>query len=77
MQSGAQSTAPLGPTNTTWQAPYDFLVNAAGCNVTANHTVAGNASTNSSQFDCLKRVPANTLVNASVAVKSQFQWALP
>lgn len=41
MQSGAQSTAPLGPTGDTWQKPYDDLVKLAGCapvNTTVNGT---------------------------------------
>ncbi|KAL7419296.1 hypothetical protein Q5752_006133 [Cryptotrichosporon argae] len=73
MESGAQSTNPLGPANTTWQTPYDLTVAYAGCNATANGTAAGNQST----FDCLKALPADVLNNATLAVKSLPQYQAP
>lgn len=46
MHSGAQSTAPLTRTAENWQAPYDALVQFAGCDVTAvsNATVGANST---------------------------------
>jgi hypothetical protein len=86
MESGAQSSAPLGPANTTWQAPYNYMVTSVGCNITtaANGTALGATARTSntsliptSSFNCLKNQSATALLNASIAVKGQLQWALP
>lgn len=79
MESGAQSTAPLGPANTTWQAPYNAFATAAGCNVTSysNGTAISSNGSLASNFNCLKALPATTLLNASMTVKSTLQYALP
>jgi carboxylesterase type B len=74
MESGAQSTAPIGPTGTTWQGPYDLLVEYAGCsgNASANSTSASNASS----FDCLKALPADQILAAQEKVKQIPQYSL-
>jgi len=64
MQSGAQSTAPIGPTSSTWQQPYDAIVAAIGC---ANGTSNSTESTQSS-FECLKAAPAEAIIAAQEAV---------
>jgi hypothetical protein len=64
MQSGAQSTAPIGPTDSTWQMPYDAIVSAIGCN--ANSTEGSN--TTQSSFECLKATPADAILAAQEAV---------
>jgi hypothetical protein len=70
MESGAQSVTPIGPTATTWQAPYNAVVAAANCSVT-NTTAAGNQST----FDCLKALPAQQLLAAQLKVQAMLQFA--
>jgi hypothetical protein len=64
MQSGAQSTAPIGPTDSTWQMPYDAIVTAIGCG--ANSTQGSN--TTQSSFECLKATPADAILAAQEAV---------
>ena len=64
MQSGAQSTAPIGPTDSTWQQPYDAIVAAIGC---SNGTSNSTESTQSS-FECLKAAPAEAIIAAQEAV---------
>lgn len=64
MQSGASSTAPIGPTGTTYQGAYDALVAAAGCNGT------------SSSLACLGKLDQNALLNAQNTMKGQFQYSL-
>ena len=64
MQSGAQSTAPIGPTDSTWQQPYDAIVAAIGC---SNSTGNSTDSTQSS-FECLKAAPAEAILAAQEAV---------
>ena len=64
MQSGAQSTAPIGPTDSTWQMPYDAIVNAIGCG--ANSTDSSNST--QSSFECLKAAPAEAILAAQEAV---------
>lgn len=74
MQSGAQSTSPLGPTGEFWQGPYDMVANLAGCkNASTPLTAAGNQST----FDCLKDVPATKLLAAQTQTKANLVYALP
>ena len=89
MHSGAQSTAPIQPTQEFWQGAYDSLVKYAGCgNITAgsNRTnVASSALSSSSlaatgpgnsTFECLKRLPAQALLAAQEKVKAQPQYTL-
>jgi hypothetical protein len=71
MESGAQSVAPLGPTATTWQEPYDALVTFANCSVT-NTTAAANQST----FECLKGLPAEQLLAAQLSVQALPQFSV-
>lgn len=61
LESGAQSTIPIGPTDEIWQEPYDLLVQYAGCN-------SSNSSTDS--FDCLKSLPAAQLLAAQERVRT-------
>lgn len=73
MMSGAQSTSPLGPTADVWQGPYDMVAQLTGCkNASTPITAAGNQST----FDCLKKVPAETLLNATITTKNNLLYAL-
>lgn len=72
MQSGAQSTAPITNTSTGWNGPYNLTAQNAGC-MAPNTTNLGNGTT----WDCMKRVPAATLMDASTKTKSNIQYALP
>jgi len=64
MQSGAQSTAPIGPTDSNWQQPYDAIIAAIGCaNGTSNSTESSQSS-----FECLKAAPAEAIIAAQDAV---------
>lgn len=77
MQSGAQSTAPIGPTGSTWQGPFDALVNFAGCNTSANSTM-GNATLAgnfTSSFECLKSLPAAQILAAQQRVQQVPQYS--
>lgn len=65
MESGAQSTLPLGPANSTWEDAYDYLLAATNCSSVANET----------QFECLKELPAASLLQGQLAVKSQIEFA--
>lgn len=51
MQSGAQSTAPIGPTDSSWQEPYDLVLTLLGCDGTAplssSNSTESSESTNS------------------------------
>ena len=74
MESGAQSIAPLGPTGSTWQAPYDAIVKAANCSAPLSDST-GSAAANQSTFECLKALPAEQLLNASLSVKDELQYS--
>lgn len=80
MESGAQSTAPLGPTGSTWQGPYNALVDYAGCNTTAStNSTTGNstsAANFTSSFDCLKSIPASQLLLAQERTQELPQYSL-
>lgn len=69
MESGAQSTAPIGRTDSTWQGPYDATVGFANCTV-SNST----ASQYNSSFACLKALPATALLNASLQAVALPQY---
>ena len=71
MESGAQATAPLGPTSTTWQSPYDLIVQYLNCS-SSNST---SAAANQSSFDCLKAVPAEELLQAQVQTLNLTQYS--
>ena len=84
MESGAQSTTPLGPTATTWQSAYDLLLSITGCggnatsasnatstNVTTTNSTASSGSSGDG-FACLKALNATTLLNATLLVQSQI-----
>jgi hypothetical protein len=66
MESGAQSTAPVGPANSTWQTPYNQVVQLANCSATTS---------NLTSFECLKQVPALTLFNITNTVKNQLVYS--
>ena len=70
MESGAQSTAPIGPTSQDFQGLYNQIVVNSGC-AASNGTSAGNQST----FECLKALPAATLLNASIEGLALPQYA--
>ncbi len=70
MESGAQSTAPIGPTSSIYQGPYDATVKFANCTV-SNGTASGNQST----FECLKALPAFALLNATLATLALPEYA--
>ncbi|KAK4688859.1 hypothetical protein P7C73_g1244, partial [Tremellales sp. Uapishka_1] len=74
MESGAQSTTPIGPTADTWQGPYNALVNATGCNAPSNLTT-NSAAANQSTFECLKALPVQQIANASVAIEAMIQYS--
>ncbi|KAK1927549.1 Carboxylesterase [Papiliotrema laurentii] len=83
MQSGAQSTAPIGPTDSTWQGAYDKLVQFAGCEVgstngstNATTPTGANVGNYSSSFECLKYLPAEQLLSAQAQVRNLTQYAL-
>ncbi|KIY31433.1 carboxylesterase [Cryptococcus gattii E566] len=63
MESGAQSTAPIGPTNTTWEDAYNALLATTNCTSPSGGNVT--------QFQCLKELPAEDLLRGQSAVKSQ------
>ncbi|XAO27820.1 hypothetical protein I312_106683 [Cryptococcus bacillisporus CA1280] len=67
MESGAQSTAPIGPTNTTWEDAYNALLAATNCTSPS----AGNVT----QFQCLKELPAKELLQGQLAVRNQTEFA--
>lgn len=72
MQSGAQSTAPITNTSTGWNAPYNNTAQNAGC-MAPNTTNLGNLTT----WQCLKRIPADTLMAAAAKTKASLQYSLP
>lgn len=72
MQSGAQSTLPISNTSTAWNGPYNLTAQYAGC-MAPNTTNLGNSTT----WECLSRVPATTLNDASLKAKASPQYALP
>lgn len=72
MQSGAQSTAPLGNTSELWNQPYNITAQAAGC-MAPNTTNLGNLTT----FECLRKVPADTIMNATAAMRKIPQYSAP
>ncbi|ORY24002.1 Alpha/Beta hydrolase protein [Naematelia encephala] len=71
MESGAQSVAPIGPTATTWNAPYDALVKLTNCSYTLNYTVGSNDS-----FTCLKTLPAEQILAAQLEMQNITQFAV-
>ena len=84
MESGAQSVAPIAPTAEFWQKPFDLVANYTNCSAQAS--INGNSSSSSSSSNatvsrratsdlppeivCLKYVPAEDLLNASLRVIS-------
>ncbi|KAL1408082.1 hypothetical protein Q8F55_004880 [Vanrija albida] len=77
MQSGAQSTLPGGPVESTWQAPYDELVKLAGCGNASSAGVApfeGLTPDEEARFQCLKKLPAAALQDAATKIKGQLQY---
>lgn len=69
MQSGAQSTAPIGPTDSSWQRPLDLVLSLLGCegNSTSDNSTESSGSSGLSGFECLKAAPADQLVSAQEA----------
>ncbi|WRT64599.1 uncharacterized protein IL334_001532 [Kwoniella shivajii] len=83
MESGAQSTLPLGPTASTWEDVYQALLQATNCSSTppsastANTTTSPSTQSNStsSGFDCLKALPADALLKGQLTVKSNLLFS--
>ena len=83
MESGAQSSAPIGPTATSWQGPFDLLLKYTNCtansttgsNATTSSSMAGSATANQSAFECLKAVPGDLLIKAQAQVQAQPQYS--
>lgn len=78
MQSGSQASLPgFGESDDIYQAPYDRLVEYAGC---ANGTTAGanaSAGTNQSSFECLKGLSGEDLLAAQVEMTNSqvaYTW---
>ncbi|WVF69607.1 hypothetical protein IAT40_004385 [Kwoniella sp. CBS 6097] len=78
MESGAQSTLPLGPTASLWDDAYQYLLTVTNCtttpstNGTANSTEV--ASSGDSAWNCLKTLPAEQLLQGQLAVKSNVLY---
>lgn len=72
MQSGAQSTAPLGNTSELWNGPYNATAVAAGC-MAPNTSALGNLTT----FECLRTVPASTISYATEVMRNMTQYRTP
>ena len=68
MQSGAQSLIPLGPTATTWQEPYDHLIELTNCSSNATSAGTTNATADQDSFNCLKYLPADQLFAATATL---------
>ncbi|KLT43934.1 alpha/beta-hydrolase [Cutaneotrichosporon oleaginosum] len=66
LMSGAQSSAPVAPTSELWEGPYNTTAIAAGC-MEPNTTALGNLTT----FECMRAVPADTLVNATAVMRDR------
>lgn len=63
MESGAQSTLPIGDSAAIYQKPFDDLVSLANCSAAALNTNASLAP-NVSTVDCLKRLSGEDLLAA-------------
>nr|XP_018265272.1 uncharacterized protein I303_01632 [Kwoniella dejecticola CBS 10117]OBR87430.1 hypothetical protein I303_01632 [Kwoniella dejecticola CBS 10117] len=66
MSSGSQSSAPTGPTGGTWEDSYQQLLNLTHC-------ISPEQTENS--FECLRLLPAETLLAAQFALKNDARWA--
>ncbi|OWZ67867.1 hypothetical protein AYX15_01223 [Cryptococcus neoformans] len=67
MESGAQSTVPTGPTNTTWENAYASLLDVTNCTTPSDKNVT--------QFQCLKEMPGQELLKAQLTVQSQTEFS--
>ncbi|WVF69591.1 hypothetical protein IAT40_004369 [Kwoniella sp. CBS 6097] len=63
MSSGAPSTAPIGPTNGTWDRPYELFLNETDC-----YTPYGG------DIGCLKNVSAADILAAQLSVKRHPEY---
>ena len=79
MESGAQSTLPLAETAQGYNAVYEDVAYLTGCLAQANISYNANASetgsaanvsvqANDTAWQCIKALPAENLLNASLAV---------
>jgi hypothetical protein len=68
MESGAPSTAPIGPSSSSWQVAYDGLVGLLNC-TSANAT--SYKASNQSSFECLKAAPAEAILAAQLQVQTR------
>ncbi|OCF45772.1 hypothetical protein I317_00260 [Kwoniella heveanensis CBS 569] len=80
MESGAQSTLPLGPTASTWEDAYQYLLNVTNCTTAAspnNSSVNATAVQSNGTGDawtCLKTLPAEQLLQGQLAVKENILY---
>ena len=79
MQSGAQSTAPIGPTDSSWQEPYDLVLSLLGCDGSNSTVGTTNSSASGTGFECLKNTPGDELIAAQEAAinASNSAYVLP
>ncbi|TYJ55469.1 hypothetical protein B9479_003859 [Cryptococcus floricola] len=82
MESGAPSTAPIGPANSTWENAYQALLSASNCSSTSpstNSTASANVlnanTATSTPFDCLRSLSSEQILAAQLSVKSQTEFA--
>ncbi|OCF30387.1 hypothetical protein I316_07955 [Kwoniella heveanensis BCC8398] len=66
MSSGSQSTAPIGPTATTWEDAYQYLLNITSC-VSPEET--------EDSFECLRGLPPDQLLQAQFALQASPIWS--
>ncbi|KAK8847567.1 hypothetical protein IAR55_005426 [Kwoniella newhampshirensis] len=79
MESGAQSTLPIGPTASTWNSAYQYLLQQTNCTTIAasNSTSGANATAGNSTtpWQCLKNLPSESLLRGQLAVKSNVLFS--
>lgn len=79
MQSGAASSIPMGPTESTWQEPYDLLAAFAGCDGSASNNITAGGDDKDeecydSAFECLKSLTGQELLGAQEQVRNLTQY---
>ncbi|WWC86705.1 uncharacterized protein L201_001582 [Kwoniella dendrophila CBS 6074] len=66
MSSGSQSSAPTGPTGTTWEDSYQQLLNITNC-------ISPEQTENS--FECLRLLPSQELLEAQFVLQADPRWS--
>ncbi|WVQ98239.1 hypothetical protein IAU59_005362 [Kwoniella sp. CBS 9459] len=80
MESGAQSTLPLGPTGSLWDDAYQYLLNVTNCtagpstNGIANATQTAGGDSEDPAWTCLKTLPPEQLLQGQLAVKANILY---